>query len=184
MLLTLYFLFIVYLETTYILWQLTKIKTENAPIILSKQKYDERIWWPEKSSCHCGTFLCCKVFIRTSYLTFQQSCLFKSIYFTSALLKNVCEHFKYIVSWNDNTHGEHSWFIAPHFYYLKCLQIRNFVPCVCMTKCCGIFYIRKGRAVVRLKLLGYESKCNSCPMREKCGNHCAQFLFLLFSLVF
>ena len=105
MLLTLYFLFIVYLETTYILWQLTKIKTENAPIILSKQKYDERIWWPEKRSCHCGTFLCCKVFIRTSYLTFQQSCLFKSVYFTSALLKSVCEHFKYIVSWK----WQHTW---------------------------------------------------------------------------
>lgn len=68
-----------------------------------------------KGNCHCRDFLYIKFFMRTSSLMFQQLCLFK----------NVCECFKYIMSFEMTTQIENYLVTLANFYHLECLQMQD-----------------------------------------------------------
>lgn len=54
--------------------------------------------------------------------------------FTPAFMKNVCERFKYIVSWNDNTNEEQLWIAPPPFSII-------WNVCKYMTFSCGFAWL-------------------------------------------
>lgn len=74
------------------------------------------------------------------------------------------------------------WCLFPHFHHLKCLQMHNYFPMSLHDWTVWHIYIHKERAVLQLKLLGYYSKCNACPAREKktWESVCIDFVFRVF----